>query len=324
MTLLGQRTLLVNPPRINGIAFTRQGRCQEREEVLGTTKPPYTLAVLGALFRREGLDVRLVDMTAEGIDVAALVRRLDAEGFAPTLIVFPSTTPTLDADVREMAKLKRRYDAPLFCFGPHASTAPKESMARAADVDGMIVGEPEESVLMLARRTSLDDLGSIPGMTWRAGADVHPHQSRANVFRFSGDAVSGVGSRAGGFLFAAARRQAVRARRDQPRLSVLVRLLRRADPPGPQVPRAAGQGHRRRDGEGLPRARHRVLLSLGRHRHAQRQDVRRLLRRADRAQAPGAVVRQRPRRQPHRSRIRQEAQGRRLLDARARHRDRVR
>ena len=42
---LGARTLFVNPPLIDGIAFTRQGRCQEREEVLGTTKPPYTLAL---------------------------------------------------------------------------------------------------------------------------------------------------------------------------------------------------------------------------------------------------------------------------------------
>ena len=39
-------------------------------------------------------------------------------------------------------------------------------------------------------------------------------------------------------LRAAAREQALRHRRDQPRLPVLVRLLRRADPPGPQVPRA--------------------------------------------------------------------------------------
>jgi hypothetical protein len=37
-----------NPPLIGGIAFTRQGRCQEREEVLGTTKPPYTLALAAA------------------------------------------------------------------------------------------------------------------------------------------------------------------------------------------------------------------------------------------------------------------------------------
>jgi len=43
--VIGRKTLLVNPPLVNGVAFTRQGRCQEREEVLGTTKPPYTLAL---------------------------------------------------------------------------------------------------------------------------------------------------------------------------------------------------------------------------------------------------------------------------------------
>ena len=54
MSMLGDRTLLVNPPLVGGIAFTRQGRCQEREEVLGTTKPPYTLALMAALLRQRG------------------------------------------------------------------------------------------------------------------------------------------------------------------------------------------------------------------------------------------------------------------------------
>ena len=62
--MLGAKTLLVNPPLVGGSAFTRQGRCQEREEVLGTTKPPYTLAVMAALLRDRGHDVRLVDLTA--------------------------------------------------------------------------------------------------------------------------------------------------------------------------------------------------------------------------------------------------------------------
>src|SRR3954470_21303789 len=94
---LGQRTLLVNPPLVNGIAFTRQGRCQEREEVLGTTKPPYTLAVLASLLRNAGCDVTLVDLTAERRSVDELIAQLDRAAFHPTLILFPSTTPTLDA-----------------------------------------------------------------------------------------------------------------------------------------------------------------------------------------------------------------------------------
>ena len=53
-------TLLINPPLVNGVAFTRQGRCQEREEVLGTTKPPYSLLVCAALFRERGIAFRFV------------------------------------------------------------------------------------------------------------------------------------------------------------------------------------------------------------------------------------------------------------------------
>ena len=109
MAMLGRKTLLINPPLINGVAFTRQGRCQEREDVLGTTKPPYTLALLAALLRDAGSEVRLVDATAERLDVGQVAERLDRDGFAPTLILFPTTTPTLDADVAAMAVLKQRY-----------------------------------------------------------------------------------------------------------------------------------------------------------------------------------------------------------------------
>src|SRR5205823_5461499 len=77
---LGLRTLLVNPPLVGGIAFTRQGRCQEREEVLGTTKPPYTLALAASLLReRGGGDLRLVDLTATGRSIDDLIAQLDVE-----------------------------------------------------------------------------------------------------------------------------------------------------------------------------------------------------------------------------------------------------
>ncbi|HET7696457.1 MAG TPA: radical SAM protein [Vicinamibacterales bacterium] len=178
--MLGARTLLVNPPLVHGIAFTRQGRCQEREEVLGTTKPPYTLALLASLLRNAGCQVRLVDLTAERRTSADLVAQLDREGFKPTLILFPSTTPTLDADVVAMAELKAHFGAPMFCFGPHASTTPAVSMQRAPQVDGMFVGEPEDAALQLAQLESLDRLDAIPSLTWRRPGDgaIVPHRAQ--------------------------------------------------------------------------------------------------------------------------------------------------
>jgi radical SAM superfamily enzyme YgiQ (UPF0313 family) len=185
MTTLGRQTLLVNPPLVNGVAFTRQGRCQEREEVLGTTKPPYTLALLASLLRHAGHDVRLVDATSERIDPGQIAARLDAEGFRPTLIVFPSTTPTLAADTAAIAQLKARYGAPMFCFGPHASTSAAESMARAAAIDGMLVGEPEDAVLQLASLDSLDRIGEVPSLTYRRDGAVVPHRAHGTFTGFA-------------------------------------------------------------------------------------------------------------------------------------------
>ena len=183
-SILGARTLLINPPLINGIAFTRQGRCQEREEVLGTTKPPYTLVLLATLLRQAGCEVRLIDATAERRSTERVIEELDRDGFVPTLVLFPTTTPTLQADVTEMAKLKARYGALLVCFGPHASTAAAESMARASAVDGMFVGEPEDAAVQLALLTSREQLGEIASLTWRQNGTTIPHRQHGSFSGF--------------------------------------------------------------------------------------------------------------------------------------------
>lgn len=184
--MLGRKTLLLNPPLVDGIAFTRQGRCQEREDVLVTTKPPYTLALLAALLREKGCDVRLIDATAERLSVDQICARLDADQFVPTLIVFPSTTPTLDADVAAAARIKARYGAPMFCFGPHASTVPGLSMARAPEVDGMFVGEPEDGVLQLAALASIEGMTEVPSLICRPQGPSGPVVEHRAHGSFSG------------------------------------------------------------------------------------------------------------------------------------------
>jgi len=172
--MLGRSTLLINPPLVDGVAFTRQGRCQEREEVLGTTKPPYSLVVIAALLRQRGIDFRLADLTAERVSTEQAIARFEREGFCPSLVVFCSTTPTLVRDAAEMVKLKRRFGAPLVCFGPHASGASVEAMRLAPDVDAMVGGEPEEAVLDLVMREELDGADAIAGVTIRRDGAIAP------------------------------------------------------------------------------------------------------------------------------------------------------
>lgn len=183
MSTRGRSILLVNPPLVGGIAFTRQGRCQEREEVLGTTKPPYTLCLAAALLRQRDVPFRLVDLTAEQRSTESLIDELRQSGFTPDLIVFPSTTPTLEVDVVEMAKLKAVFGAELVSFGPHASAAPSESMAHAPLVDAMVVGEPEDAIVALATQPAFDP-SSVPNLTWRRDGTVVPHVVRGSFSGF--------------------------------------------------------------------------------------------------------------------------------------------
>lgn len=183
--MIGRNTLLINPPLVHGVAFTRQGRCQERDEVLGTTKPPYSLIVIASLLRTRQIDFRVIDQTAERISTESVIERLDAEGFRPGLIVFCSTTPTLGFDTGEMTKLKRHFGAPLVCFGPHASAAPLESMQRAPEVDAMIVGEPEDAVVAIAQLELLDAAAEIPGVVLRRNGTILPHAGRGTFAGFA-------------------------------------------------------------------------------------------------------------------------------------------
>ena len=185
MSASGRPVLLVNPPLVDGIAFTRQGRCQEREEVLGTTKPPYSLVLAAALLRERQVPLRLTDLTAEQRTPADLAAELTREGFRPEVIVFPTTTPTLRSDCAAMATLRAAFpEAKLVCFGPHASAAPLDAMERAPEVDGMIVGEPEDAIVALGTLPSLDDLGAIPSLTWRRAGAIVPHAARGSFAGF--------------------------------------------------------------------------------------------------------------------------------------------
>jgi anaerobic magnesium-protoporphyrin IX monomethyl ester cyclase len=128
--------------------------------------------------------VRLVDQTAERLETDALIERLERENIRPTLILFPSTTPTFDADVSEVAKIKAHFGAPMFCFGPHASTVPAEAMARAPELDGLLVGEPESGALALAALPSIDHLDDVANLSYRRAGGVVPHKTHGKFEGF--------------------------------------------------------------------------------------------------------------------------------------------
>jgi radical SAM superfamily enzyme YgiQ (UPF0313 family) len=175
---------------VDGVRFTRQGRCQEREDVLGTTKPPLSLAWIASVLRADGHAARVVDFTADAVtmdEVLADPARIAVDGAPPSLVIFASTFPTWDADARAMIALRARTGAPVVAFGPHASCAPMEALARA-DVDGLLVGEPEDAARQLAALGAGDDWSAVPSLAFRRAGAIVAHRESGRFAAFT-DAV---------------------------------------------------------------------------------------------------------------------------------------
>jgi radical SAM superfamily enzyme YgiQ (UPF0313 family) len=57
-------------------------------------------------------------------------------------------------------------------------------MARAAGVDAMLVGEPEDGAVQLASLESFDRAGDVPSLTWRRNGEVVAHRAHGSYAGF--------------------------------------------------------------------------------------------------------------------------------------------
>ncbi|BBO18671.1 radical SAM superfamily enzyme YgiQ [Candidatus Brocadia pituitae] len=164
--------LLTNPPRIQGFAWTREGRCQEKEDTLGTVKPPLSLALIAALLRDNNINFQLLDATALGLNGNGMYQRLMQINFHPDMIVYGTTTATIAADTASLSPLKEKFHAKLVAFGAHISGVPRETLEKVPDIDIGIIGEPEYTILDLLNNNNLEHLSDVAGIVWRSGKEI--------------------------------------------------------------------------------------------------------------------------------------------------------
>jgi radical SAM superfamily enzyme YgiQ (UPF0313 family) len=89
--------------------------------------------------------------------------------------------------VKALEALKSRTGAPIVSFGPHASAAPDAAMRRAPDVDGLLVGEPEDAAAALAALGRDDDWRTVESLTFRKNGVIVVHRASG---RFAGFATA--------------------------------------------------------------------------------------------------------------------------------------
>lgn len=172
------KVLLINPPRIDGIAWTREGRCQERESTLGTFKPPLTLAIIASLLKKHKMNFRVIDANALDLKSDEVSNLLLREDFIPDIIIYCTTTPTVIADTKSIGIIKERFKSNIVAFGPQISGAPYETMEKLSVIDIGIIGEPEFTIMDILKQNDIANLEKVKGIIWRNSMGIYNNDPR--------------------------------------------------------------------------------------------------------------------------------------------------
>ena len=159
---MSPRVLLLNPPYMRGGGYNREGRCTQSSGFWGTPWPPYSLASIAAILRKQ-YALRILDCPAQNMDPKGLYEEIRA--FNPALVISAISTETAKADLEILNYVKREFRIPIGIFGIHA-TIFAEEIIRDNQVDFVVLHEPEITVKAAVDALFITDgnLASVEGL----------------------------------------------------------------------------------------------------------------------------------------------------------------
>ncbi len=129
--------------------------------------PPLGLAYMAAVLEQNDFEVKIFDCPVCEMDHGKLKAELDS--FQPTIVGIGSMTPVIESALKSAHVAKEVCpDAKVVMGGPHATFADKQILADEKDVDIIVRGEGEETLLELAEQSpELKKVSEIKGITFR-------------------------------------------------------------------------------------------------------------------------------------------------------------
>jgi len=133
---------------------------------------PLSLGYLAAVLKKDGHEVKLIDCPACNIDHENLKGQLSA--FDPTLIGITSTTPNIVSALKSAATAKEACpNSKIIMGGPHVTFRDQETLNENANVDIVVKGEGEQTMLDLAEKAPYtEDLTDVSGITIRHNGEI--------------------------------------------------------------------------------------------------------------------------------------------------------
>ncbi|MBW1741773.1 MAG: cobalamin-dependent protein [Deltaproteobacteria bacterium] len=148
---------------------------------IGATLPSLGLLMLGAVLRKAGHRVRIVDTSAQGLDYDETIE--ETKRFRPDIIALTAVTPAIIKTARLASRIKDIYPSiPIVIGGPHFTAVPEQTLMDYPVFDYGVVGEGEETVIDLVEALSAGRIPSdVPGVAFRQNGNIHFAPPRAPI-----------------------------------------------------------------------------------------------------------------------------------------------
>jgi len=145
--------------------------------------PPLGLAQLAAVLEKEDIPVDIVDCNAQGISLSALQQAISES--SPNLIGVTALTPTFYEAIEVMRIAKRVTREIVTVIGdPHVTFAPEETLLNHPEVNFVVRGEGELSLVDLVRCLERgEDPSKVNGIAFCNGKEIYitPDQRLVDV-----------------------------------------------------------------------------------------------------------------------------------------------
>jgi len=148
-----------------------QGYVAQRWEE-GTSMPPLGILSLAAVLEKKGVDVEVVPADVLGYKWKDIEQRI--RKFNPRILGITTTTENR-FDSFKLASLAKKINPEIITVmgGPHVSMAKEDTLEHIKDVDMVVLGEGERTVVELAEALeSGKDLSQVKGLLFRKNEEV--------------------------------------------------------------------------------------------------------------------------------------------------------
>lgn len=173
------RILIINPPSKQGVAFVREGRCEQRTSSFQYVLLPVSLLSIAAVLRKNEFKVKVIDAIAENLGWPNIEKEISL--FLPKLIILNVSTVTFDDDLHLAKMIKKEWPSiHVSAIGVHVTSLPEGALS--LDIDSVIRGEPEITSLKLAQAIKKrKNLGKILGLSYKEKKKIYRNPDRPYI-----------------------------------------------------------------------------------------------------------------------------------------------